>query len=337
MCCDMLLLLLSLVWSRARAVTTPTRKALFTSLHCLRPHHYRHMAANAMEAMCTVAATCLLLAVLLVVFIIFGGFIHTGVQLRHHGRPVQWASVSCHHVLFVSRSILIVLGKNNPLASSCRCCWVTTGTWGWHWEALEMHVDKIIIVGAWVVMAIVGWVEAEMKIVVGEHAGQSQDWLVGWLHVGGCRSTSQMRSEDPDDIRSLYLPGAQLRVGLSLNWLVLMWRPLHGTRWEGSVSMSMLPISCTPWYSTDKHLLFHGYGIGQLLFHRQLNLLFVHLHMLPYAIRRVWWSLVRLNWNGGHVLVNWTASYNWYIQQCAGMSSPCLALSLYTIDCISCI
>ena len=38
-------------------------------------------------------------------------------------------------------------------------------------------------------MAMVGLVEAEMEVVDGMHAGQSQG---GWSHVGRCRGTSRV-------------------------------------------------------------------------------------------------------------------------------------------------
>ena len=84
-------------------------------------------------------------------------------------------------------------------------------------------------------------------------------WLVsmrgkarwGWSHVRGCRSTSRVRGVDTDDVRSHRRQVAQFWLGLSWNWSVFLGIPWHGTSQEGSNSLSMQPVSCTPCCSTD--------------------------------------------------------------------------------------
>ena len=93
-------------------------------------------------------------------------------------------------------------------------------------------------------MAMAGLVGTGMEVVDGMHSWQSQG---GWSHVGRCRSTCRVRGEDTDDTRSHRRPGAQLWVGLSRNWSFFLERPYHGTPQEGSDSLSMQPVGCTPW------------------------------------------------------------------------------------------
>ena len=70
-----------------------------------------------------------------------------------------------------------------------------------------------------------------MEVMVGMHAGQSQERLVA---CGRCRSTSLVRGDNTGDTRSHRLPGAQLLVGSSENWSVFQERPQHRMPQEGS-------------------------------------------------------------------------------------------------------
>ena len=99
-------------------------------------------------------------------------------------------------------------------------------------------------------VAMVGWVAAGVGGVC---------WLVSmldkarryWSHVGGHRNTCSVRGVDTDDIRPHSLTIAQLWVGSSENWSVSRGRPYHRTLQNGSCSLSMQPVGCTPLCSTD--------------------------------------------------------------------------------------
>ena len=64
-----------------------------------------------------------------------------------------------------------------------------------------------------------------------------------------------MRGEDTDGCRPHRRPGTQLSVALSWNLLIFLGRPEHRTLQKGSGSLSMQPVGCTPWCSTDAVLL----------------------------------------------------------------------------------
>ena len=87
-----------------------------------------------------------------------------------------------------------------------------------------------------------------MEVVDGMHARQIKG---GWSHVGICWGTSRIRSEDTHDTRSHRHPSVQLWVRSRWNWSVFLERSYLGMPREGSSSLSMLPVNCTPWCSTD--------------------------------------------------------------------------------------
>ena len=57
-----------------------------------------------------------------------------------------------------------------------------------------------------------------------------------------------------DDARSHHRPGAQLWVGSSRNWSILLRRPWHRMPRAGSDLLSMQPVDCTPPCYTDAKL-----------------------------------------------------------------------------------
>ena len=67
-----------------------------------------------------------------------------------------------------------------------------------------------------------------------------------------------MRGEDTHDTRSHRLPGAQICIGSSRNCSVFPGMLYHGKLREGSDSLSMKPVGCIPWCSTDVQLLQEG-------------------------------------------------------------------------------
>ena len=83
----------------------------------------------------------------------------------------------------------------------------------------------------------VGWVEAEIKVVDGMHVREKG--------LDACREMPEncpSARRYTDDTRSHRCPGAQLWLWSSRNWLVFQKRPLHGTLREGSGSLSMQPV-----------------------------------------------------------------------------------------------
>ena len=65
----------------------------------------------------------------------------------------------------------------------------------------------------------------------------------------GALPVCEVKTDTTPDLHRL--PGALLRVGSSRNLSVFRGRSLHGTHREGSNSMFMQLIGCTPWCSMD--------------------------------------------------------------------------------------
>ena len=75
------------------------------------------------------------------------------------------------------------------------------------------------------------------------------DIVGGWSFVGRCRCTSEVRGDSlmAPDHSAIHVRSSWS----SLNWSVFLGKPNYEMPRESSGSLSIQPLSCTPWCSAD--------------------------------------------------------------------------------------
>ena len=107
------------------------------------------------------------------------------------------------------------LSQHSATCMTSCCCWVTTITWGWSTEALELNVKNRRVSHSWY-MCVVGHGYGGLR-------GGRNGWYVCRVNLGRLVACWQMPEHIPsvrrytDDTRSDRLPGVQLGDRLSQN------------------------------------------------------------------------------------------------------------------------